>query len=86
MIFGRVPVIFPSIINVALPFRRLFHGHLLLLHVSLLLRSGGDLMLWMPGQRWGGLFNILAVVLILINNVLVVSLGSSVHCDCAAGK
>ena len=43
MIFAHAPVIFPSITGGALPFRRGFYLHLVLLHGALLLRVGGDL-------------------------------------------
>ena len=69
MIFAHAPVIFPSITGVALPFRQLFYAHLVLLHLSLLLRVGGDVALWIPARRWGGLLNILAVMVFVINNM-----------------
>lgn len=75
MIFAHAPIIFPSITGVAMPFRQAFYTHLVLLHLSLLLRVGGDLALWMPGQRWGGLLNVLAVLLFLANNIRSVRLG-----------
>lgn len=75
MIFAHAPIIFPSITGVAMPFQRAFYVHLLLLHLSLLLRVAGGLTLWMPGQRWGGLLNVLAVILFLANNVRAVRLG-----------
>ncbi len=69
MIFAHAPVIFPSITGMALPFFGAFYIHLLLLHVSLLLRVGGDLMLWVTAYQWGGLLNIVAVLLFLGNNI-----------------
>jgi hypothetical protein len=69
MIFAHAPIIFPSITGLALPFRKLFYLHAALLHLSLLLRVVGDLILSPPVQRWGGLLNTLAVLLFLLNNV-----------------
>ena len=69
MIFAHAPIIFPSITGIALPYRELHYFHLVLLHLSLCLRVSGDLTLWVPAQRWGGLVNILAVLLFLISNV-----------------
>ena len=69
MIFGHAPIILPSVLGVALPFRRAFYCHWALLHVSLAVRVGGDLALWLPGQQWGGLGNALAIVLFLANTV-----------------
>ncbi len=43
MIFGHAPVIFPGVLGVAIPFRKVFYGHLTLLHVGLTLRVAGDL-------------------------------------------
>mgnify|MGYP001608649531 CR=1 FL=1 len=69
MIFGHAPIILPSVLGVALPFRRAFYCHWALLHVSLAVRVGGDLALWPAGQQWGGLGNALAILLFLANSV-----------------
>ncbi len=65
MIFGHAPIILPAVLGVALPFRRTFYAHWALLHLSLLLRVGGALAGWTPGQKWGGLGNALAIVLFI---------------------
>ena len=75
MIFAHAPVIFPSITGIALPFRSVFYLHLVLLHLSLLLRIAGDLMLWVRAYQWGGLLNIVAVLIFLGNNIRAVRLG-----------
>ncbi len=75
MIFGHAPIILPSVLAVALPFRRMFYAHWALLHLSLLLRVGGDLTMWLPGQRWGGLLNALAILLFLANTVRAIAAG-----------
>lgn len=75
MIFGHAPIILPSVLAVALPFRRMFYAHWALLHLSLLLRVGADLVGWIPGQRWGGLGNALAIFLFLTNTVRAVAAG-----------
>jgi hypothetical protein len=67
MIFGHAPIIFPAVIGVSVPFRARFYVHLAMLHVSLFLRLAGDLAGWMPGRQWGGLLNVLAVLLFLAN-------------------
>jgi hypothetical protein len=77
MIFGHAPIIFPSITGVALPFQKAFYLHLVLLHLSLLLRVVGDLLLWMPDRKWGGLLGVLAILLFLANNVRAMRLGQS---------
>jgi hypothetical protein len=67
MIFGHAPIIFPALLNRPVPFRQGFYVHLGLLHVSLLLRMGGDLAAWWPGRQWGGLFNAIAFLVFLAN-------------------
>ncbi|MBI2820688.1 MAG: hypothetical protein HYX74_00555 [Acidobacteria bacterium] len=69
MIFAHAPIILPSVLGTALPFRKAFYSHLGLLHVSLLLRVGGGLAEWIPAQRWGGLVNVLAILLFIANSV-----------------
>jgi hypothetical protein len=67
MIFGHAPIIFPAVLNRQVPFRQSFYLHLGLLHLSLLLRVGGDLAAWWPGRKWGGLFNVVALLVFLVN-------------------
>lgn len=68
MIFAHAPIIFPSITGLAMPFHLSFYLHLALLHGSLLLRIAGDLFLWTAAQKWGGLLNVLSILLFLANN------------------
>jgi hypothetical protein len=77
MIFAHAPIIFPSITGVAMPFQHAFYLHLGLLHLSLVLRVGGDLVESLPLQQWGGLLNALAILLFLVNNVGAVRLARS---------
>jgi len=83
MIFAHAPIIFPSITGLALPFCGAFYVHLLLLHVSLSLRIAGDLMLWISAYRWGGLLNIMAVVMFLGNNIYAIKLGRGANAGSA---
>jgi hypothetical protein len=69
MIFAHAPIIFPSITGLAMPFDGGFYSHLALLHLSLVVRIGGDLAESAPWQQWGGLLNAAAVLLFLANNV-----------------
>lgn len=75
MIFGHAPIILPSVIDISMPFQNLFYGHLILLHLSLLLRVGGDLALSAPARMWGGLLNGVAILLFLANNIRAVRIG-----------
>jgi hypothetical protein len=65
MIFGHAPVILPAVLRVAVPYRAWFYAHLLLLHLSLALRVGGDLLGWWGVRRWGGLLGAAAILLFL---------------------
>jgi hypothetical protein len=66
MIFGHAPVIFPGVLGLRIPFRRVFYVHLALLHVGLALRIGGDLAGSFDAARWGGLLNATAIALFLL--------------------
>ena len=67
MIFGHAPIIFPAVLGVAVSFRPAFYAHLAFLHVTLLLRITGDLLPSPPARQWGGLLNVLALLLFLAN-------------------
>jgi hypothetical protein len=69
MIFGHAPVIFPGVVGVRIPFRRVFYAHLALLHAGLVLRVGGDLAESFTAARWGGLFNATAIALFVVATV-----------------
>ncbi len=75
MIFAHAPIILPSVMDVSMPFQNSFYAHLILLHLSLLLRIGGDLAEWPPARMWGGLLNGLAILLFLANNIRAVRIG-----------
>ena len=63
MIFGHAPIILPAVARVTVRFGRSFYAHLALLHVSLALRLGGDLVGSGPARRWGALLNAAAILL-----------------------
>jgi hypothetical protein len=52
-----------------------------LLHISLLLRVGGDLAELLPARMWGGLLNGVAIVFFLANNVRAVVIGRKAACS-----
>ena len=74
MIFAHAPIILPTITGLALPFRKGFYLHAGLLHLSLVGRIAGDILLLLPLQRWAGLLNAAAIVLFLANNIRAVVL------------
>jgi hypothetical protein len=65
MIFGHAPIIFPAILGVPVTFYRAFYGHLIFLHLSLVLRITGDLTNLVAVRKWGGLLNEVAILLFL---------------------
>ncbi len=69
MIFGHAPVIFPGVLGIRIPFRRVFYAHLALLHAGLVLRITGDLAGSFTTARWGGMLNATAITLFLLVTV-----------------
>jgi len=69
MIFGHAPIIFPSVLRLPISYNPRYYAHLGLLHLSLGLRIGGDLILNMDLRRWGGLLNGLAILLFLASTM-----------------
>lgn len=65
MIFGHAPIIFPAILGVPINYRPAFYIHLVLLHISLLIRTTGNLLSHDLIRRAGGLFNEFAILLFL---------------------
>ncbi|MFB3738110.1 MAG: hypothetical protein ACE14W_03995, partial [Candidatus Velamenicoccus archaeovorus] len=62
MIFAHAPVIVPAVVGVAVPWRPAFYAHLALLHASLVLRVAADAAGAAALVRWGGLLNLVAVL------------------------
>lgn len=75
MIFGHAPIIVPAVFRVPLPFHRRFYAHLLLLHVTLLVRVGADLGGLPLGRLWSGLLNEGVVLLFLASTLWAVGAG-----------
>jgi hypothetical protein len=69
MIFGHAPIIFPAVLRIPISYRPAFYAHLILLHLTLLLRIGSDMAGWLPGRQWGGLLNGLVLLLFLLNTI-----------------
>lgn len=65
MIFGHAPIIFPAILGRPIHYLPAFYGHLILLHLSLLIRIAGDLTNQFEIRRWGGFLNETALLLFL---------------------
>lgn len=71
MIFAHAPIIIPSVLNLQtfLPFHHLLYFPLIILHASLTLRVVGDITQWLPGRKWGGLLNAIAILLFMGNMI-----------------
>lgn len=67
MIFGHAPIILPAIAKVPVTYRPVFYSHWALLHLSLILRIGGDVAGQFALRQWGGLLNVIAILLFLFN-------------------
>lgn len=69
MIFGHAPIIFPAVLGVNMKFRKTFYAHLILLHLSLLLRIAGDLISVVSVRQIGGVLNVLAIIVFFANTI-----------------
>jgi len=67
MIFCHALIISPVVLNVPVAFRFSFYVHLILVHLSLILRLTGDLVNTPIIREWGGLLNGGAILLFLYN-------------------
>ncbi len=75
MIFGHAPIIFPAVLNLAVPFRPAFYLHVAVLHLSLLMRVGGDHAMKESLRATGAALNGAALLIFLINTALAVRAG-----------
>jgi hypothetical protein len=65
MIFGHAPMIVPAVLGVAMTYRPAFYVHLVLLHTGLVLRVAGDLSFNSSLRMWGGMLNVVAILVFL---------------------
>ena len=65
MIFGHAPIIFPAILGIPINFQPAFYVHLILLHVSLLVRVIADYTNQSTLRMWGGLMNEIAILIFI---------------------
>lgn len=65
MIFGHAPIILPAVLNVTVVYRPAMYAALFLLHGALALRVLGDITLNQPVRAWGGMLNVVAILLYL---------------------
>lgn len=69
MIFGHAPIILPAVTGRAVRYTPFFYSHLISLHVTLLIRLIGDLTANTLLREWGGLLNVLVLLLFLGNTI-----------------
>lgn len=72
MIFGHAPIVFPAILQLPLAYRPGFYVPLILLHITLLLRIAGDLLLISSWRTWGGILNAAVILLFAANTAAAV--------------
>jgi hypothetical protein len=72
MIFAHAPIIFPAVLQLPMAFTPWFYSHLILLHLSLILRVAGDLIPYWPARLWGGMLNVLVLLFFIANTALAV--------------
>lgn len=66
MVFGHALIIFPAVLGLRLAYGAIFYAPLLLLHLSVLLRVGGDLAGASTVRGMGGLLTAAALVLFIL--------------------
>jgi hypothetical protein len=75
MIFGHAPIIFPAVLEVAVPYTPAFYAHLALLEISLTARLACDLGGWDKALTHAGALNEAALILFLLNTITAVVRG-----------
>ena len=65
MIFGHAPIILPAILGIPINFQPAFYVHLIVLHVSLLVRVIADYTNQSTLRMWGGLMNEIAILIFI---------------------
>ena len=72
MIFGHAPVIFSGVLGVSVSYQPQFYAHLVLLHLTLIMRVVSDLCGWLFGRQLGGLLNVFVILIFLANTLYAV--------------
>jgi len=75
MIFGHAPIIFPAVLEVAVPYTPAFYAHLVVLEISLLARVGSDIGGITKAVTHSGALNEAALILFLLNTIVAVVRG-----------
>lgn len=72
MIFGHAPIIIPAVLGIKIPYQPIFYLPLTLLHVTLVVRITGDLLLHPIYRSIGGALNAIAIALFIITMITTV--------------
>lgn len=75
MIFGHAPIIFPAVLEVAVPYTPAFYAHLVVLEISLLARVASDIGGITKAVAHSGALNEAALILFLLNTIVAVVRG-----------
>lgn len=66
MILGHMPIILPAVLGRGVSYSKFMYLSLFLLHLGLVLRLAGDLLLGLTVRQWGGMLNVIAILLFLV--------------------
>jgi hypothetical protein len=69
MIFGHAPIIFPAVVKIKITYRPIFYLPLIVLHVALMVRIAGDLLLDPICRSIGGVLNAIAIALFVLSMI-----------------
>jgi hypothetical protein len=73
MVFGHAPIVFPSVLRVAVPYRPAFYGPLVLLHASVAWRLAGDALSHPTALRAGAMLSAVALAAFVVTLVATVA-------------
>lgn len=69
MVFGHAPIILPAVLRVAVPYHPVSYVPLILLHLSLAVRLGGDAAGVFEWRSMGGMLNAIALAAFILNTI-----------------
>jgi hypothetical protein len=86
MIFAHALIILPALLKIALPFHRGFYLPPILMHISLIMRIAGDLLLQQTLRQWGGLLNAVSILLFFFIVILTAIQSNVIPAQAGKGK
>lgn len=76
MIFGHMPIILPALTGLKVGYTRLFYVPLALLHITLIIRTIGNLSQQVGLRQWGSLFNALTILSFMAISIVTIVLSN----------